>query len=311
MSLENNKDKCVCCGAYLFEEDDVVYCPVCGAPHHRDCYNAEGHCALEKFHGTDKQYDKVHSASEEKNEAKENPAEAGQPKTVVIRCPSCGNMYDINNQSCPSCGAGRPPVMFTVDALGGMPPDMDLGDGVSAKEAGAFVLTNSNRYVPKFASLKYGKRASWNWIAFLFPSVWFLSRKMYKLGALICAVSVALSMLTVPFLSEFEQFSVSSGGNSYQAMTQAFSENIGSFSKGALAAFFVAMAAKLILSVICGIFGDLFYRNYVIYTVKKIKIESDDISADMLRKGGVSIIAMTAGFLITQYLPAIILNFAI
>lgn len=310
MSLDKNKEKCVCCKAYLFEEDDVVYCPVCGAPHHRDCYNAEGRCALENAHGTEEQYDKLRKASEKKDGANEKGTEPENIKTAVISCPTCGNMYSVSSKSCPSCGAGRPPVMFTVDALGGMPPDMDVGDGVTAKEAGTFVLANSNRYVPKFAAFKYGKHSSWNWIAFLFPSVWFLSRKMYKIGALMCSIFVALSMLSVPFLSEFEQFTVSSAGNSYQAMLQAFSDNIGSFSKAALAVFFAATVGKLILSVICGIFGDSLYRNYVIASVKKIKAESEDLALDMRRKGGVSIVAMALGFLITQYLPTIILNFA-
>ena len=43
MSQNENKISCAVCNAYLFEEDDVVYCPVCGAPHHRECYNSIGH----------------------------------------------------------------------------------------------------------------------------------------------------------------------------------------------------------------------------------------------------------------------------
>ena len=64
MSLKTEGVTCVRCHAYLFDDDDIVYCPVCGAPHHRDCYNELGHCALEEFHGTDKQYDKIKAAEE-------------------------------------------------------------------------------------------------------------------------------------------------------------------------------------------------------------------------------------------------------
>ena len=46
MSISIEGEKCPVCGAYLFDEDDVVFCPECGAPHHRECYNAVGHCAL-------------------------------------------------------------------------------------------------------------------------------------------------------------------------------------------------------------------------------------------------------------------------
>ena len=69
MSLKTEGVTCARCHAYLFPEDDIVYCPVCGAPHHRECYNELGHCALEELHGTDKQYDKAVAAEEEKRAA--------------------------------------------------------------------------------------------------------------------------------------------------------------------------------------------------------------------------------------------------
>ena len=58
MSLDTKNQKCAVCSAYLFDEDDVVYCPVCGAPHHRECYLSIGKCGLEEFHGTEKEYKK-------------------------------------------------------------------------------------------------------------------------------------------------------------------------------------------------------------------------------------------------------------
>ena len=56
MGFSVEGQSCPVCHAYLFDEDDVVICPVCGAPHHRDCYAHVGHCALEHLHGTDEQY---------------------------------------------------------------------------------------------------------------------------------------------------------------------------------------------------------------------------------------------------------------
>ena len=53
MSLNDKGSSCVRCHAYIFPEDDIVYCPICGAPHHRECYNTLGHCALEELHGTE------------------------------------------------------------------------------------------------------------------------------------------------------------------------------------------------------------------------------------------------------------------
>ena len=70
MGFDVKNKKCAVCEAYLFEDDDVVCCPICGAPHHRDCYSAVGHCGLEKYHGTDLQY-KAEETEEVKNEKTE------------------------------------------------------------------------------------------------------------------------------------------------------------------------------------------------------------------------------------------------
>ena len=71
MSTKETKRVCSLCHAYLFEDDDVVCCPVCGAPHHRECYEQLGHCALEKDHVTENQYDLLKAREQE--EAKKQP----------------------------------------------------------------------------------------------------------------------------------------------------------------------------------------------------------------------------------------------
>ena len=103
MSLNTEGVSCVRCHAYLFPEDDIVYCPVCGAPHHRECYNQLGHCALEEFHGTDRQYDKV-KAREEEQAAAEMP-NTGENAEGLITCQMCHEKYDFALNACPKCGA--------------------------------------------------------------------------------------------------------------------------------------------------------------------------------------------------------------
>ena len=103
MSLNTEGVSCVRCHAYLFPEDDIVYCPVCGAPHHRECYNQLGHCALEEFHGTDRQYDKVKAREAEQNAA-EMP-NTGENAEGLITCQMCHEKYDFALNACPKCGA--------------------------------------------------------------------------------------------------------------------------------------------------------------------------------------------------------------
>lgn len=49
MSIYNN---CVCpvCKKQFEDGDDIVVCPECGTPHHRECYNSIHHCANADLH---------------------------------------------------------------------------------------------------------------------------------------------------------------------------------------------------------------------------------------------------------------------
>ena len=40
--------KCPVCEKTFTKQDDVVVCPECGAPYHRECYQKEGHCIFEE-----------------------------------------------------------------------------------------------------------------------------------------------------------------------------------------------------------------------------------------------------------------------
>ena len=42
--------KCPVCQKEFAAGDDIVVCPVCGTPHHRECYRQLGHCGNEKLH---------------------------------------------------------------------------------------------------------------------------------------------------------------------------------------------------------------------------------------------------------------------
>lgn len=287
MSSDISGKKCAGCGAYLFEEDDVVFCPVCGAPHHRECYNSKGHCAFESLHGTDRQYDKVEQEKEKQPE--ENKQE--------------NNIYKSHKETI------DPINILQFDPLGGVPEEFDLGDGVTAAEASRFVVSNTHRYIPKFAAAKEGKKASFNWLAFLLPPAWFLSRKMYKLGIFTLALSVSLSLLTFPFMLEYENFLNSVNAKSTLEMLIALFRNINDFEITGIIASFVSSSLNILMSVLCGIFGDYIYRNHTISTIKEIKAQGLDVPEKLFKKGGVSLFAAIIGFFIIQYLPTIIFSF--
>ena len=144
MSLQNRKLSCAVCRAYLFEEDDVVYCPECGAPHHRECYNSVGHCALEHFHGTENEYRKPEAPekNEEKTVSQNNEADA---KKV---CQFCKKEIEKDAKVCPYCG--RPSMsgaFFTLDLTGGVSDDEELADNVTAGAVKPLIAVNTQRYL--------------------------------------------------------------------------------------------------------------------------------------------------------------------
>lgn len=309
MSLKLEGEKCPICHAYLFEDDDAVYCPECGAPHHRACYNQFGHCGVEHLHGTDMQYDRA----KEKAETEREPIKEEKPpinERITVKCRMCGEEYDPSCRVCPKCSAPNMASMggfVQFDFLGGVPADMDIGDGVTADEAKRFVAANTTRYIPKFAAMKAGKRTSWNWLAFLFPCGWFLSRKMYFSGVFVGILTVAITLLQFPFVIAVNNLGISDTAT-YMQVYQAVMENIGQIGMSLIILAFVSLVLNLILRIISAAFGDYLYRNHTISNIKQMRAESEDMDADYRKRGGVSIFAMMLGLIAVQYLPSIILT---
>lgn len=285
MSLNNEGLSCSLCHAYLFDEDDVVYCPVCGAPHHRECYNSLGHCALEELHGTEKQYDKMRRAAEEAKKA-----ETQKPKENTQSFETPFGQY------------------ANIDFLGGVPSDYKLSENVTAEEAKFFVLANTIKYIPKFAKLSKKRKFSWNFMAFFFPCPWLLSRKMYKNGILVGLFTVLASILTIPLNNTLYNLGVLDAP-SYTELFNRMLENMPKINDAVIIASFIGVVLNLIIRIICAVLGDYWYKEHTISTITKIKNESADIPHDFHKFGGVNLILFFIGLLAIQYVPALITIF--
>ena len=329
MSLDKTNLMCSGCHAYLFEEDDVVYCPQCGAPHHRECYNALGHCALEDLHGTENQYDLVREKARKEKENEEKPTDRSSYNNTnfnsninsdTSRCANCGNEFPSIMQRCPKCGNRNsqsqnvppniPGVHFIAfDPLGGIPADMELGKGVTADEAKKFVFSNTHRYIPKFAAMTAGKKASFNWLAFLFPNAWYLSRKMYLQGILSTLFLVALKLLTLPFATAAYSIDTSEA-KSYFEITNILVQNLDVIGKIPLILAFVGSIINIIYCILTAVFCDYSYRNHTLNSVLEIKkLDKSEQDSAFRKKGGTSFLGLMLGFLAVQYLPTLIFMF--
>ncbi len=80
---------CAKCGKPFTEDDDVVVCPDCGAPHHRSCYLELGHCARQDQHTDGSTW--------------QDPRQEAAPKENVT-CPRCGAVNLPDAQYCATCG---------------------------------------------------------------------------------------------------------------------------------------------------------------------------------------------------------------
>ena len=285
MSLSYEGQSCALCHAYLFPEDDVVCCPECGAPHHRECYNSIGKCALEELHGTENQYDKLRRAAEEKQAQKE--AEEKESAQTSYETPFG--------------------TMVPFDFLGGVKPDEEVDDGITAKEAAKFVFSNTMRYIPKFKKLGKTKKASWNFLAFIFPCGWFLSRKMYLKGIIVGVLEIIATLLTVPFQNTLYNLGIS-GMVLQPQMLEKLSLNIDKIPPILIYVAFLGSAISIALSVLSGIFGDYIYKKHAIENIKNIKENSLEKEIEFRKKGGVNIFLFIAGVFALQYIPLIIVN---
>jgi hypothetical protein len=279
MSLENKEQHCALCHALLFAEDDVVYCPTCGAPHHRECYNSKGDCALSEFHGTENQYDKLKRAEEEKKAEQEAKTQENQPDFET------------------------PFGQFTpIDFLGGVKPDTIIEEGVTAADAAKFVFSNTMRFIPKFAR---GRKPSFNLLAFLAPGGWFLSRKMYTQGIVAAIIEIVGTLLTLPFQLALNNLPIDKAANYFQYMQQV-TEYAEKISPIIMLVAFVGSAMVTALKVLSCIFGDWIYRNHTIKTIRQINEQSLDKDTDFRKKGGVNLLLFILGVLAVTYLPAFI-----
>ena len=161
--------KCPVCSNQFNEEDDIVVCPECGTPHHRECYIQNGKCANADKHGTDEpievEFVDVEDDEEIISHTDENVNKAENEQQIV---------QDIFNE----INSGNKDYMLN-------------GKHVSFYEAA--IGKNQKFYIPHFMVMdKTKKSISWNIGGFFVPLAWCLYRKMYSFAAIILALYILL-----------------------------------------------------------------------------------------------------------------------
>lgn len=229
--------KCSVCGKPFSANDDIVVCPECGAPYHRECYAKTGKCVYADRHGTPDAWrpPQPQPAEEKVGNVKRCPRCGAPNQKAALFCAHCGQpLADENerpqgnpfpNQSnnpysrnanmggwngMPPQGGYPPPngnvppdygFPFVFDPLGGVNPNEPV-DGVPAGDVAKFVQGNTQYYIPTFLGLSRFKRNRFNFSAFFFTGIWMLYRKLYKIGTIITVLEGAL-VLSYFFLLKY------------------------------------------------------------------------------------------------------------
>lgn len=315
---------CSVCNEQFKADDDIVVCPVCGTPHHRECWKKYDCCINSPKHKDGYSWNDEHPAVKE-----EEPIviEIAKPAELPDECPHCGEKIQTSMPFCPKCGGplfsddkalcvrcgalneksssfcarcGSPLIQSQKfnDAKTGtaINPD-DKIDDVTVAEMSTYIRFNSENYIPKFFRMNRGrKKVSWNWGAFFFAPYWFFYRKMYSAGAVMMSLLVALNLIIAPQLQPFmdmyyKYIDVVSAAASTTAEINAVAAQLTPIMQELMPVVYIYLAVQLVLHLFCGLFGDSLYFGQIKRNIMKWRGENFDgatYQVILLRKGGVA-----------------------
>ena len=265
-----SQEKCPVCENEFTNDDDIVVCPLCGTPHHRECYKKNGECGNYDKHNEGFCWtptEKTVSATED-----------------TIPLPPLDNMVE-NNQ--PNTNA-----FFGINPLAQFPKEIE--NGVMTEDIAGFVQINALKYIQKFF-VESSHKKTFNWGAFLFTPYWFFYRKLYKLGAIFMALSL---LLTIGFslLSPVQTFynDVTEWTEKYntqtiqdlteEEITQAYAERNEIVFENPVGSVLILVQGGLTiaLQLFAGFKANKWYYNHTITNIKKIKSEESDTQKQRL-----------------------------
>ena len=182
---------CPVCNNRFENNDDVVVCPECGTPHHRECYFENGKCANENLHNTGYEF---------KNSVEENDVEKNdeyQERTTEIYFSDKETQEEFEkfqNKREEEQNTFR----GIADDINNKTSEQIYIDGKKATYYEAAIGKNQKYYIPRFLVIdRTGKKAVINFFAFLFPFAWSLYRKLYKISAAVFAFYILIFGVTL------------------------------------------------------------------------------------------------------------------
>ena len=309
--------KCPICQQPFQQNDDIVVCPECGAPYHRECYQAHGHCVFEEKHGSDFVW-KPDPVSEQA--AQSEQAESSRYRDPQISCPVCGSPNPATGLFCENCGSPLNASPFSGNPQGfdasaenntepsgdnpfdlfqntGIPAGLKVSpqeelDGIKASDWASYLGKNAAFYLMNFKGMQLtGRKVAASFAAFFFGPFYFFYRKMWAVGSAIWAVE---ALLRIPL---FLQMMVGANHPLVQGLTlQALEPWL-----------VVTSALNLVLMFFHGMFALYFYRKHSARRIQSIlNTDDSDAQAALAKAGGTSLAGVIISVAVTLALVWIV-----
>lgn len=279
---------CPVCSKRFQENDDVVVCPQCGLPHHRECWKTIGRCFEEENHGTEQQW------SRERDQSKVPPS--GNEKSVMQVCPHCGTQnaeyaefcarcaYPLNVEDWHSAPQQYAPFAGEYTPFGQPYESYSSVERIgtsNAADLAAVVGNNTRYYIDRFRRIERNGSGGWNWAAFLLAPIWLFYRKQYGLGVLYLALQLMSNLATAVMYAPIQL------AETQAAAEAALTEIVG----GSMFTFAAILSLIfLVLQILLGIRANHFYLRHCEKKIAKARENVADISVtELAAVGGVSV----------------------
>lgn len=310
-------NRCPVCEQVFKENDDIVVCPDCGTPYHRECWKKVGVCVHQADHAAGYEWKPDHVIS-------------GGPEDLV--CPNCGTHNPLGAKFCNHCGVSLPdhpdnvqyqakqntgngPVYANPNpnyngqsasrSASGRQPHLEgyaagqdggiyrkeLGpedpiDGIKAKDWSTYVGPSGMYYLMQFFRMQETKRkVVVSFSAFFFGPVYFFFRKMWKQGALFAVLEILLSIPSMMYMLAV------SGAEWMVGLPLSWIPTAAN----------VCYILNLVQMIIRGLYGVYWYKQESKRRIEKIYArcpEGQERSDTLALSGGTSVIAVVIYFVV-------------
>lgn len=233
---------CSGCGRKFTENDDIVTCPVCGTPQHRECWKENGKCVNEHLHEDGFEWKPRHSEKPKETQiperkktclvcGEENPEDAavcsrcGQPfgeEPDFLNPLSQGNAkndkeysykppFEVNYEEPPKTedDSYYEPQQSEPSVTPGPQPFVYRFSGLEktvlekdTKDFAAYTRASIPSYYKKFKKFENGKKFTFNFAAFFLSPFWFFFRKLYKEGIVFLLLSLSITVALYPTMTK-------------------------------------------------------------------------------------------------------------